>query len=77
MKTSPANQAGAIQLINISGLVWAISILIFGVGLLRAGVPAETNDHGAQVTAGPDWSEPGCQRNGKSIDSAQTRGDLR
>ena len=32
-------------------------MLIFGVGLLRAGVQAETHAHGTQPTADPNWSE--------------------
>jgi len=35
----------------------AVSGLIFGVGLLRAGVDAETHAHGNQQTADPDWSQ--------------------
>ena len=35
----------------------AVSGLILGVGLLRAGVDAETHVHSSQQTADPDWSE--------------------
>ena len=35
----------------------AVSGLILGVGLLRAGVDAETHVHSSQETADPDWSE--------------------
>jgi len=35
----------------------AVSGLIFGVGLLRAGVDAETHAHGNQPTVDPDWSQ--------------------
>jgi len=35
----------------------AVSGLILGVGLLRAGVQAETHAHGNQPTADPDWSQ--------------------
>jgi Domain of unknown function (DUF305) len=35
----------------------AVSGLILGVGLLRAGVDAETHVHSSQQTADPDWTE--------------------
>ena len=39
------------------GAVFTISSLIFGVGLLRAGIDAETHVRGSQQTADPDWSQ--------------------
>jgi Domain of unknown function (DUF305) len=39
------------------GIILAASGLILGVGLLRAGVQAETHAHGNQPPADPDWSQ--------------------
>jgi uncharacterized protein (DUF305 family) len=38
-------------------IILAASGLILGVGLLRAGVQAETHAHGNQPPADPDWSQ--------------------
>jgi uncharacterized protein (DUF305 family) len=38
-------------------LTLAVFGLILSVGLLRAGVDAETHAHGSQPTTGPDWSQ--------------------
>jgi DUF305 family protein family protein len=51
------NYHRALQLLFVGALVLGISVLILRVGLLRAGVQAETNDHRSQLTPDPDWSE--------------------
>jgi hypothetical protein len=48
---------GSIQLLHLGGIIIAISVLIVGVGLLRAGVGEKTGVHSSQPTADPDWSE--------------------
>src|SRR6266446_4077213 len=50
MKTSLTN-------VNAFAAVLAISALILGIGLLRAGVQADTHAHGHQESADPDWSQ--------------------
>ena len=47
----------AIRLINFSALVFAISVLIFGVGFLRASTPAKMQAPSSQPNADPNWSE--------------------
>jgi len=47
----------AIRLINFSFLVFAISVLIFGVGFLRASSHAEAHAPSSQPNADPNWSE--------------------
>jgi uncharacterized protein (DUF305 family) len=47
----------AIQLVFVSSLVLAASVVILSVGLLRSHAQAETRARGGQPTADPDWSE--------------------
>jgi uncharacterized protein (DUF305 family) len=47
----------AIQLVFVSGLVLAASVVILSVGLLRSRAQAETHARGGQPTIDPDWSE--------------------
>jgi uncharacterized protein (DUF305 family) len=47
----------AIQLVLVSGLVLAASVVILSVGLLRSRAQAETHARGGQPTIDPDWSE--------------------
>ena len=47
----------AIQLVFVSSLVLAASVVILSVGLLRSRAQAETHARGGQPTTNPDWSE--------------------
>jgi uncharacterized protein (DUF305 family) len=47
----------AIQLVFVSSLVLAASVVILSVGLLRSHAQAETRARGGQPTTDPDWSE--------------------
>ena len=45
------------QLVFVSSLVLAASVVILSVGLLRSRAQAETHARGGQPTTNPDWSE--------------------
>ena len=47
----------AIQLIKVSAVVFAISVLSFGVGFLRTSSHAEAHAPSSQPNADPNWSE--------------------
>ena len=47
----------AIQLVFVSSLVLAASVVILSVGLLRSRAQAETHTRVGQPTTDPDWSE--------------------
>ena len=47
----------AIQLVFVSSLVLAASVVILSVGLLRSRAQAETHARVGQPTTDPDWSE--------------------
>jgi hypothetical protein len=47
----------AIRLINFPALVFAICVLIFGVGFLRASSHADAHAPNSQPNADPNWSE--------------------
>ena len=56
-KSDPARLKGKIRLAYVGVTISAISMLIFGVGLLRAGVQAETHGRVSQLITDPNWSE--------------------
>jgi uncharacterized protein (DUF305 family) len=47
----------AIQLVPAAAMILAISLQIPGIGVLPAGVHAESNGNNSQLTAEPGWSE--------------------
>jgi hypothetical protein len=55
-KTTPIF-GNAIQLVFVSGLVLAASVVLLSVGLLRSRAQAETHARVGQPTTDPDWSE--------------------
>jgi uncharacterized protein (DUF305 family) len=54
---TPSIFLSAIQLVFISSLVLAASVVILSVGLLRSHAQAETRARVGQPTTDPDWSE--------------------
>jgi uncharacterized protein (DUF305 family) len=54
---TPPIFGSAIQLVFVSSLVLAASVVILSVGVLRSHAQAETRARGGQPTIDPDWSE--------------------
>ena len=48
---------GTIRLVCLGAIILGISVLVLGVGLLRANAQAEMHGYGSPPTADPDWSE--------------------